>query len=244
MAVASRQPLRPYPLEASVKKAVPAIVLLLFCSGLACLASAGPAARSDRLAVLESQINAYTAAAGYKDDMYGLHVVRAALASVREGSGGIGACLVDSVTGQVVETGRNRQYTPYFRSDFHAEMDLLNRYEDRVKKQRSGTGDPDPRHCPGLVLVTSMEPCPMCLARIINSGIKTVLYVEEDKTGGMATRLNQLPPFWREFAADREFRRAECSPELRQMAHDLFHLSKREFAKKTRGSILPSNNSN
>jgi tRNA(adenine34) deaminase len=71
----------------------------------------------------------------------------------------------------------------------------------------------------------------MCLTRIINSGIKTVLYVVEDKQGGMVTRLDQLPPFWREFAADREFRQADCSPELRQIALELFHFSHRDFAK-------------
>lgn len=70
----------------------------------------------------------------------------------------------------------------------------------------------------------------LCLTRIINSGIKTALYVTEDKQGGMVTRIDSLPPFWRKFAADREFRKADCSPQLRQIAHDLFHFSNRNFA--------------
>lgn len=181
---------------------------------------------------LEARIGSYRINPAYKDDMYGLIVVKAAMQSIREGSGGIGACLVDSTTGQVVEHGRNRQYTGYFRSDLHAEMDLLNRYEEKARKKRHSETGEGMRECRNLVLITSVEPCPMCLTRIINSGIKKVLYVIEDKEGGMATRIDQLPPFWKEFAADREFRKAECSPELSQIAFDMFHLSNRSFAKK------------
>ena len=180
---------------------------------------------------LEKRVNAYVLNNDYKDDAYGLIVVKSALQSIKEGSGGVGACLVDSTTGQVVEYGRNRQYIHYFRSDLHAEMDLLNRYEDRVQKKLSKENANNPRDCKNLVLVSSVEPCPMCLTRIINSGIKMVLYVVEDQQGGMVTRLEQLPPFWREFAADREFRKAECSPTLRRLADDLFHFSHRNFAK-------------
>ena len=188
--------------------------------------------RKARIKGLEKRVNSYVINESYPDDIYGLIVVKAAMRSILEGSGGIGACLVDSTTGRVVEEGRNRQYTHYFRSDMHAEMDLLNRYEDRVQKKRPPQGGGDMRDCGGLVLVTSVEPCPMCLTRIINSGIKTVLYVIEDKDGGMATRIDQLPPFWQEFAADREFRKARCSPDLSKLAFDLFHLSDRSFARK------------
>lgn len=184
-----------------------------------------------QLAALEARVSSYDINPEFKDDLFGLHVVRAALEAAQKGSGGIGACLVNRITGNVTDVGRNRQYTGYFRSDLHGEMDLLNRYEDRVRKKRNAKTGGSPRDCPDLVLVSSMEPCPMCLTRIINSGIKTVIWVEADPTGGMASRLDQLPPFWQEFAADREFRRADCSPELRQLAHDLFHLSKRDFAK-------------
>jgi cytosine deaminase len=204
---------------------------LLFLAGLLVSSLAtGQDRNAQKLADLENRILGYTVQHGFPDDPYGLIVVTAALEAIKGESGGIGACLVDSRTGQVVETGRNRQFTTYFRSDLHAEMDLLNRYEDRVKKPRSNGKGSNPRECPHLVLISSVEPCPMCLTRIINSGIKTVLYVVEDKQGGMVTRLDQLPPFWREFATDREFRQANCSPELRQIALDLFHFSHRDFA--------------
>ncbi|MBA3012778.1 MAG: nucleoside deaminase [Proteobacteria bacterium] len=185
----------------------------------------------EKLNLLEKRILAYQILPAFSDDIYGLMVVKAALQSLEEGSGGIGACLVDTTSGRVVETGRNRQFSPHFRSDLHGEMDLLNRYEDRVEKTNTPQNGEDPRACKNLVLITSVEPCPMCLTRIINSGIKTVLYVVADEQGGMATRLDHLPPFWREFAADREFKQADCAPELRQIAHELFHFSNRSFAK-------------
>jgi cytosine deaminase len=48
----------------------------------------------------------------------------------------------------------------------------------------------------------------------------------------MADRMEHLPKFWREFAAGRDFRQAECSPVLRKIAEDLFRHSVRSFAKK------------
>ena len=188
--------------------------------------------RYERLAAIEARILSFRPDPGYTHDALGLHVVKAALSAAKQGCGGIGACLVDETTGKVVETGRNRQYAPYFRSDLHGEMDLLNRYEDRIRKKRGTPGMENPRDCSGLTLVSSVEPCPMCLTRIINSGVKRVVYLIEDKNGGMVTRMDHLPPFWRKFAADRQFLKADCSPALRQIAWDLFHLSDRGFAGK------------
>ena len=131
-----------------------------------------------------------------------------------------------------MERGRNRQYSPWFRSDMHAEMDLLNRYEDRLQKKGGGNSGNDPRQCGDLILITSTEPCPMCLTRIINAGIRRMYWINPDPDGGMARRLDQLPPFWRRFAAGREFRQAECSPVLQKIAEDLFRHSVRSFVKK------------
>jgi cytosine deaminase len=57
-------------------------------------------------------------------------------------------------------------------------------------------------------------------------------YINPDEDGGMAHRMKQLPPFWRRFAAGRDFRQAECSPVLQKIAEDLFQHSVRSFAKK------------
>lgn len=198
---------------------------------LFCLCSPAFADRAEKLAEIEKRVVSHVIDNAYKDETYALAVIQSAIESIREGSGGIGACLVDSSTKEIVEYGRNRQFSPHFRSDFHAEMDLLNKYEDRARKMNDPENFNNPRECKNLVLITSVEPCPMCLTRIINAGIKTVVYVVEDKEGGMVTRLDNLPPFWREFAADREFRRADCSDSLRRIALDLFDFSSRNFAK-------------
>ncbi|MEZ4600651.1 MAG: nucleoside deaminase [Syntrophotaleaceae bacterium] len=180
------------------------------------------------IADLESRIESYVPDPRYHDDAVGLLVVREALVSLKEGSGGIGACLVNGATGEVVERGRNRQYTPYFRSDMHAEMDLLNRYEDRVKKKGFDKSGVNPRECGNLLLVSSVEPCPMCLTRIINSGIRQMIYIAPDDRGGMVQHMDMLPEFWKKFAAGRDFRQADCSPALRKLAEELFSHSMRD----------------
>ncbi len=180
---------------------------------------------------IENRINSYKLNPKYRDDSYGLIVVKQALTSLKGGSGGVGACLVNEKTGEVVAVGRNRQYSPYFRSDLHAEMDLLTRWEDWLRKKGGKNSGVNPRVCKDLVLISSMEPCPMCLTRIINSGIKKMYFLAEDPEGGMVTRMDSLPPFWKEFASDRDFRLAECSPEIKKISEDLFNHSMRMFSK-------------
>lgn len=181
---------------------------------------------------IEARINACKPDPGHKDDAYGLIVVKDAITSLKEGSGGIGACLVNEKTGEVVARGRNRQYTPYFRSDLHAEMDLLTRYEDWLRKKGGSASGENPRKCENLVLISSVEPCPMCLTRIINSGIKKMYYVVPDEEGGMVTRMDRLPPFWKKRAEKCDYRQAKCSPEIQQIAKDLFDFSMRIWAGK------------
>ncbi len=53
----------------------------------------------------------------------------------------------------------------------------------------------------------------------------------------MVTRMNHLPPFQWEFAADRDFEKADCSRKFQQIVHDLFHFSQREFAKRSGKTI-------
>lgn len=217
----------PKPLLLSKLQCIRIFAALVLLAGLSTTALS----EEDKLSALGRRVAAYKVDPDYPDDALSLMVVQTALAAAKRGSGGIGACLADFRTGRIVETGRNRQYDGYFRSDLHAEMDLLNRYEDRAAKQHTPRSGGSPRDCGDLVLVSSMEPCPMCLTRIINSGIKTVVYVAEDDQGGMAGRLDCLPPFWQAFAADRVFRRARCSPALRDLSLELFNLSTRKFAR-------------
>jgi tRNA(adenine34) deaminase len=201
-----------------------AAMLLAFQPG----ASAGTE-NTPSLSAIEVRILKLRPHPDYKDDGFGLIVIRQALTSLKEGSGGIGACLVDERSGKVIATGRNRQFRPYFRSDLHAEMDLLNRYEDWLRKRGGKDSGVDPRDCDHLVLVSSVEPCPMCLTRIINAGIKKMVYVTSDEKGGMVSRMDQLPPFWKERTRQCEYRQAECSPEIQRIARDLFDFSTRSW---------------
>ena len=187
---------------------------------------------SSELEDIISRISALTPDPAHRDDIYGIIVVQDAVKSLKEGSGGIGACLVNEITGEVVARGRNRQYTPYFRSDLHAEMDLLNRYEDWLIKQGGASSNVNPRDCKNLVLISSVEPCPMCLTRIINAGIKKMYYVVPDEKGGMVSRIKNLPPFWREIAETADYRMADCSTDIQQIARELFSYSMRVWAKK------------
>ena len=102
-------------------------------------------------------------------------------------------------------------------------MDLLNRYEDRVRGNRfKGGASGDPRKMEGLVLYSSLEPCPMCLARIINAGLKKTFFAAPDSSGGMVQRLGGLPPFWQGKAAGNTYAPAACAPELSAWALRIF----------------------
>jgi tRNA(adenine34) deaminase len=173
-----------------------------------------------QIAELEESIHSLVPDPDYPDDPYILIALQQAVAARREGSGGIGACLVRESTGEIVEVGHNRQFSPYFRSDMHAEMDLLDRYEDSIKLRKdSGI---NPRRADGLVLYSSVEPCPMCLTRIINTGLKKTYYAAADPEGGMVHKMDDLPPFWKEAAAGRIFAKARCSPVMEEIAKRLF----------------------
>ncbi len=184
---------------------------------------------------IEAKVEAFVPDKDHPDDPFVVITLREAVAAIREGNGGIGACLVDERTGRIVERGHNRQYEPYFRSDLHAEMDLITRYEEKVRARRSrpaGKPTAEQRKIEGLVLYTSVEPCPMCLSRIINVGIGKVYWAAEDLTGGMGYKIADLPQFWRDRASGQLFQPARCSTELKQLASRLFrHSMKKNKAK-------------
>jgi tRNA(adenine34) deaminase len=181
------------------------------------------------LAALEKQVLSLVPDPRYPQDPFILITLQEAIAAKREGSGGIGACLIRESTGEVVMRGHNRQFAPYWRSDMHAEMDLLNRYEDSVRiLKNSGR---NPRNPEGLVLYSSVEPCPMCLTRIINTGLKKVYYAAADPSGGMVHKLEDLPSFWREFAQGNLYAEANCSPAMKEIADRLFKHGMRLFKK-------------
>jgi cytosine deaminase len=176
---------------------------------------------------VERALNAYVPDPQYVDDPFIIAAVREAITGRKSNNGGIGACLVSTAKGEIVERAYNEQYVPHFRSDLHAEMVLLNRYEDRMRIIRSfedahKTASNPRDHMKGIVLYTSVEPCPMCMARIINSGIKNIYYAAADDSGGMGHRIESLPAFWQGMAQGVSVEPARCSPTLKELAQKLF----------------------
>ena len=77
---------------------------------------------------VEKALNAYVPDPRYVDDPFIIVTIVEAIEGRRGRNGGIGACLVNEATGEIVERGHNEQFEPYFRSRLHAEKTLLDRY--------------------------------------------------------------------------------------------------------------------
>lgn len=160
--------------------------------------------------------------AKYRDERIGRMVCAEALSALTEGNYGVGGVLADP-NGQIVTRGHNQAFSPRFRSDRHCEMVIMDAFEAE---------HPDVVNMRGYTLFTSLEPCSMCVSRIIISGIGTVKYVAVDEGGGMARRLDALPDNFRRLVQKQTFVLAQCSPELRQLARDIFLLNLRDLQAK------------
>jgi tRNA(adenine34) deaminase len=167
---------------------------------------------AETLEAMRDRLDRLAPDAGYKHDAYILQAVREAGDASAEGNFGVGAVIVDRA-GDIVERGHNHVFWPHFRSDIHAEMDVLNKFEESHRSLNSISG---------YSLYTSLEPCPMCLTRLITSGITNVYYAADDVESGMVSRLDALTPVWVALAADQNFEAAECSPQLKDLALKLF----------------------
>lgn len=172
--------------------------------------------RAMDLEALCGQLSRVSALGGsHADHALGVIACEEALAAARKGNYGVGAVLVGP-GGEIVERGHNLAFEPRFRSDFHAEMVVMNAFEDRF---------PGLNSMQGYTLVSSLEPCPMCLARLLISGVETVKFVAHDELGGMVTRMQHLPVAWKRLSERQIFLLADVSDELRQLAQDLFVLN-------------------
>lgn len=156
------------------------------------------------------------------DDKAAVIALTESIEALKEGNYAIGACLVDNETGNTVLRSHNQVFEPYFRSEAHAEMLLLSQMEGMIRGNRSDLSS--------MTLVSTLEPCPMCTARCISSGIKTVKFIAPDELGGMVHLMNQMPEVWKNIAKEQKqiFQEADCHPSLKSMALDIF-LSNREI---------------
>jgi len=166
-------------------------------------------ALEQRLSMLNRQ------AVAHSDQTLALQACEEALEAARMGNYGVGAVLIDP-KGRVIERGRNRAFYPRFRSDLHAEMDVMNTFEDR---------SPRMGEMRGYTLITSLEPCPMCLARLLISGVETIKFVAYDELGGMVKQMDHLPQAWQKLRERQSFELADVSEDMRSLATDLFLLN-------------------
>lgn len=148
-----------------------------------------------------------------KDEAAAVRVCRLAVRAAELGTYGVGALLLDR-DGEVVVEGHNEVFVGDFRSDLHAEMVVMNAFE---------ATHPGKRDLRGHTLVSSLEPCPMCMTRLIFAGVGKIRYVKEDHLGGMVQRKAQLPPIFQDITEDlsQEWALAACSEVLRDAA---FHI--------------------
>lgn len=145
-------------------------------------------------------------------DRFARVAINTAIAAGLAGNAAVGALLINQ-TGEVINSAQNQMFEPRFRSDLHAEMVLLNEFEDLNQP------DPDLR---GYTLLSSLEPCEMCTIRIINSGVTNVVYVAADRGKGGLSGPNKLAPHWSRLAASQHFSIAECDGRLAEISLAVF----------------------
>ena len=143
----------------------------------------------------------------HRDDPLALRCCELALEALGDGCYGIGAVVVDG-GGRIVAEARNRVFSDGFHSGAHAEMLALDALERA----------PHPGGRRELRLVASLEPCAMCVGRLLLSGIGEVRYVVEDPDGGMMQRVSRLTPVWRNLASLQRHGPAEVSWPVHELA--------------------------
>jgi tRNA(Arg) A34 adenosine deaminase TadA len=153
----------------------------------------------------------------YSDDIYARAANLQALKSVMEGGYGIGSVLIDQ-NGKIIEEAHNSQMQKH-RSDLHAEMALLTKFEESRKAKKFMNIYV---YKPGLTVFSSAEPCPMCLIRISTAGTDTK-YCTPGPEDGMVSRIDFLPPDWKALAMKNKVSLGDCSPEMQKISHLLFY---------------------
>lgn len=155
----------------------------------------------------------------YRDDPYVWLTDVLALKSVDSGNYGVGSILVNA-KGEIISLGHNLVYSPYFRSDLHGEMVVVNQFEKE---------HPEITTLEGYTLYTSLESCPMCLIRLISSGINRILYAAADSIAGMTNSIDLLPPLWKDLSGRQVFSKAQCNEELSNAAIEIMLINAEEL---------------
>jgi tRNA(Arg) A34 adenosine deaminase TadA len=152
----------------------------------------------------------------YPDDAYAWLTCVLALEGVADDNFGVGAILIDAKSGQILAQGHNQVFHPHFRSDRHAEMVVLDTWEE---------GRPQAPWPGGLALLSSLESCPMCLVRLLCADLCRIQFAAADPSGGMVQRINDLPPAWLQLTHGKTIASAQCAPELSHAAAQIFQIN-------------------
>jgi len=177
---------------------------------------------------LENRIRSFAPNPSYTHDDCSVIAVAEAVQAAKEGNIGVGGCIVKG--GKLIFRDHNRQFVPHYRGDLHAEMVIVNQLEDLLRHETS----PDMR---AYTFFSSQEPCPMCMLRLVTSGVGKICYVYRDAASpdqGDVKSIDRLPPVWGELAQRQEIVEAKCSPELKEIASQAFLLSATKAAEKIR----------
>jgi len=173
----------------------------------------GEEAVKKKIEEIEKAVEAYKPdVEAYPDDYFALITCKEACKAVKEGNYGIGSLIV-SPSGDIIFRAHNQVFKPYFRSDLHAEMMVLNYFEDQYQ---------DADDMSGYKLYSSIEPCPMCVARLIANGVGTVKFIAPDISGGMVQAMDKLPVSWINLSKRQSFSQAEASSYIQELANDIF----------------------
>src|SRR5262245_36950351 len=151
----------------------------------------------------------------HSDQDLGIVACAEALAAAQAGNYDVGAVLVDP-NGEIVQRGRNAAFYPRFRSDLHAEMVAMNAFEER---------HPNVNNMRGYSLISSLEPCPMCMTRLLIAGVQTVKFLVYDELGGMVDQKHLLPVAWKRLWERQDYVQADVSESLQRFALDVFSLN-------------------
>ncbi|MFT6928098.1 MAG: tRNA(adenine34) deaminase [Psychromonas sp.] len=171
----------------------------------------------DDLKELRKALLAHQIDRNFLEESLGKRCCEIASESLENGCYGVGAILVDKNHNILIEAG-NEIFLEGFHSSRHAEMLVIDRFELQYPQY----GDRS-----GLTIMVSLEPCPMCLTRLLLAGIGEIVYLANDYAGGMASRINQMPPAWINLASLQNCRLAKVSEPLVSLATRLAscHLS-------------------
>jgi tRNA(Arg) A34 adenosine deaminase TadA len=145
-----------------------------------------------------------------------------ALEAAAEGDFGVGAVLADA-DWTILGMARNTVFSSGDTS-CHAEMNIISDHHIGRPGQVVHDAAMD-----GITLISSLEPCPMCLSRISMTPLHRIIYLAPDPGGGMVEKKEHLPEVWRGFLGDKAFRPTD-HPSLTAFAGKVFEMTREKDA--------------